>query len=357
MPEAPSPDRPDRPDRPFAGQLAAGWVLLPLRAFLGVTFCVAGLQKLANPTFFDPASPSGIQAQLIASERVSPLHAVLGHLLHLATPLGVAIALGELAVGVGTLLGLWARVAAVGGLVLSLTLFLTVSFHASPYYTGADIVFVFAWAPFVLAGAGGVWSLDSVIAARARQPGPDGRPPADPARRALVLGGTAAGLAAAATAVAAGLAAGLGRLVGGAKVPKSAVGTLGRPGGARVTTTVPATTTTAPPGTTTTKPAGTAIGAAADVPVGGAARFTDPASGAPGLVLQLSPGAFVAYDAVCPHAGCTVGYSTGGRLIVCPCHGSEFNPTNGAVEAGPATRGLRAITVAEGGDGQLYVDG
>jgi len=29
-----------------------GWVLLPLRAFLGFTFCYAGLQKLANPDFF-----------------------------------------------------------------------------------------------------------------------------------------------------------------------------------------------------------------------------------------------------------------------------------------------------------------
>jgi len=396
-----------------------------LRAFLGVTFCFAGLQKLANPNFFNPASPSSIQAQLLASERVSPLHAVLGHLLHLATPIGIAIALGELAVGIGTLLGLWARVAAVGGLVLSLTLFLTVSFHASPYFTGADIVFVFAWTPLVLAGAGGVWSVDAVIADRARQaqPGrarqarpngarqarpngarqarpdgarqtrpdgarqarPDATPGADPARRALVLGATAAGLAAIGTVVVAGLAAGLGRLVGGAKVPRSAEGTLpGAGSGQGTSTTAPASTsapttapaggassTTAPAGSdapstaappptqppATTTPAGTAIGPASDVPVGGSARFTDPSTGDPGLMLQLSQGDFVAYDAVCPHAGCTVGYSPAAKLIVCPCHGSEFNPSSGAVEVGPATRGLRQIRVSEGGDGQLYVDG
>jgi thiosulfate dehydrogenase [quinone] large subunit len=93
------------------------------------------------------------------------------------------------------------------------------------------------------------------------------------------------------------------------------------------------------------------------VPVGGSARFTDPASGDPGLVLQLTKGSYVAYDAVCPHAGCTVGYSPAAQLIVCPCHGSEFNPATGAVEVGPATRGLETIKVAEGGDGQLYVDG
>ena len=156
-----------RYDAPPPRALAlSGWALLPLRAFLGVTFTFAGLQKLANPNFFNANSPSSIQAQLIASIRISPLHELLGHLLRFAGPIGVMIALAELAVGLGTILGLWTRVAAVGGMVLALTLFLTVSFHSSPYYTGADIVFVFAWIPLILAGSGGVLSLDGVIAAR-----------------------------------------------------------------------------------------------------------------------------------------------------------------------------------------------
>ena len=144
----------------------SGWALLPLRAFLGVTFCFAGLQKLANPNFFNANSPSSIQAQLIASIRISPLHELLGHLLRFAVPIGVVIALAEIAVGLGTLLGLWTRLAAAGGLVLAVTLFLTVSFHSSPYYTGADIVFVFAWIPLILAGSGGALSLDARIGAR-----------------------------------------------------------------------------------------------------------------------------------------------------------------------------------------------
>jgi len=51
-------------------------------------------------------------------------------------------------------------------------------------------------------------------------------------------------------------------------------------------------------------------------------------------MLQLSSGSFLAYDAICPHAGCTVGYSSAAKLIVCPCHGSEFNPSNGDVIQG-----------------------
>src|SRR5580692_1434010 len=144
----------------------SGWAMLPLRAFLGFTFCFAGLQKLANPNFFNAASPSSIQAQLIASIRISPLHPLLGHLLRFAVPIGILIAVAELAVGLGTLLGLWTRVAAAGGALLALVLFLTVSFHSSPYYTGADIVFLFAWTPLLLAGSGGAVSADALIANR-----------------------------------------------------------------------------------------------------------------------------------------------------------------------------------------------
>ena len=140
-----------------------GRVLLPLRAFLGFTFCFAGLQKLANPRFFDAADPASIQAQLAGAARRSPVHALISPLTHVAVPLGILIALGELAVGAGTLLGLRARLAAAGGLVLSLMLFLTVSFHSAPYYTGADIVFAFAWTPLLLAGSGSVLSLDAAI--------------------------------------------------------------------------------------------------------------------------------------------------------------------------------------------------
>ena len=141
-----------------------GRALLPLRAFLGFTFCFAGLQKLANPRFFDAADPVSIQSQLAGAAHRSPIHALISPLGHVAVPLGILIAFGELAVGVGTLLGLRARLAAAGGLALSLMLFLTVSFHSAPYYTGADIVFAFAWTPLLLAGPGPVLSLDAAIA-------------------------------------------------------------------------------------------------------------------------------------------------------------------------------------------------
>lgn len=315
---------------------------MPLRAFLGFTFCFAGLQKLANPGFFSVGNPASIQSQLAGAARSSPVHALISPLTHVAVPLGVIIAFAELAIGIGTLLGLWQRAAAGGGILLAFMLFLTVSFHSSPYYTGADIVFVFAWTPLLLAGAGPLLSLDATLAAReaARQRGRSTTP--EVSRKGAItalaaVGGLALG----------GLTAGIGRLAGGSStstkttlppVPNSKRTTKGGGGGHE-----------------TRQPSGQLIGPASDVPVGGAASFTDPGTGNPAIVLRPSSETFLAYDAVCPHAGCTVGYQQSAKLLVCPCHGSEFNPATGAVQAGPAPTGLGRIQITEN-NGHLYVD-
>ncbi len=210
------------------GGIEAGWYLVPLRLFLGVTFVFAGLQKLANPDFFRSSSPISIHAQLLAATHTSPIHALISPLASLSTAVGLVIALGELAVGLGTLFGLFARVAAVGGLLLNLMLFLTVSFHTAPYYTGSDIVFVFAWMPLILAGAAGAPALDTWLA-RQRDLSAAGSLEATAvtapgvSRRSVVsVGAIAAGVAAMA-AVLGGAAAGLGRAIGG--TPASSGGT------------------------------------------------------------------------------------------------------------------------------------
>ena len=121
-----------------------GWLLLPLRAFLGFTFTFAGLQKLANHDFLNPSSAASVQHQMSQLAGQSPIGPLVTLSLHAGTLTGILISLGELAVGVGTLLGLRARLAAAGGAMLALTFFLTVSWNTSPYYYGADIVFLFA---------------------------------------------------------------------------------------------------------------------------------------------------------------------------------------------------------------------
>jgi thiosulfate dehydrogenase [quinone] large subunit len=343
--------------------------MLPLRAFLGFTFCFAGLQKLANPGFFQASNPGSIQMQLAGSVRLSPIRELISPLTHVAVLLGLVIALAELAIGLGTLVGLRQRTAAAGGVALSLMLFLTVSFHASPYYTGADIVFAFAWTPLLIAGAGPVLSADAAIAARERARQASQRPfqragAVEPGRREVTLTGTVTAVTAAAGLVLAGTAAGLGRLAGGVK-DTTGTGQLSAnesapartapapaPAGSHAPAASPSAHDTAAPGGS--HPPGTAIGSAKDVPVGGAASFNDPRTGDPSIVIQPRAGKFVAFDAVCPHAGCTVQYDQSAARLVCPCHGSQFSAATGAVEVGPAATGLAPVSVAEGGNGQLY---
>ncbi len=62
------------------------------------------------------------------------------------------------------------------------------------------------------------------------------------------------------------------------------------------------------------------------------------------------PKGYIAYSKLCTHLGCPVGlYEQELQLLVCPCHQSMFNVTNGAVpEFGPAPRPLPQLP--------LYID-
>jgi thiosulfate dehydrogenase [quinone] large subunit len=329
---------------------ALSLALLPLRAFLGFTFCFAGLQKLANPGFFTAGNPASIQSQLAGAARRSPIHVLISPLTHIAVPLGILIAFAELAIGVGTLLGLWQRLAAAGGVLLSLMLWLTVSFHSAPYYTGADIVFVFAWTPLLLAGAGPLLSLDAYLAARAAA----AAGPSEVSRREVMLKGTATAAVAVGSLITGGVTAALGRLAGGT----SKTGTPGlglSSAGPSASSSASSPAAQAGPQAGGSHPPGKAIGPATAVPVGQAGSFSDPATGDPSIVIQPKAGTFLAFDAVCPHAGCTVQYDPTGNVLVCPCHGSQFNATTGAVELGPALTNLTKLPIAKGQDGQLYV--
>lgn len=147
---------------------AVRYALLPLRIFLGVTFIYAGLDKLTNSAFMH-ASGSGSIGDLMHSVRgSSAIPALVDLALKNPVGFGYAIAFGELAVGIGTLIGLLGRLAAFGGALISLSLWLTVSWASSPYYYGNDLAYLMAWLPLVLAGAP-VLSLDAAIRTRRRR--------------------------------------------------------------------------------------------------------------------------------------------------------------------------------------------
>ena len=43
------------------------------------------------------------------------------------------------------------------------------------------------------------------------------------------------------------------------------------------------------------------------------------------------------------------------KIIVCPCHGSEFEVSTGDVIVGPAPHGLLKLKIEEGSNGNLYL--
>jgi Rieske Fe-S protein len=63
------------------------------------------------------------------------------------------------------------------------------------------------------------------------------------------------------------------------------------------------------------------------------------------LLLQPSPKRFVAFQAVCTHAGCTVAPAPDGRTFRCPCHGAVYDAATGSVLAGPAPAPLPSVPV------------
>ncbi|MGH2516971.1 MAG: TQO small subunit DoxD, partial [Ktedonobacterales bacterium] len=356
------------------------WVLLPLRLFLGVTFVYAGLQKLTDPQYFQPSARGYIGKQIAAFANGTPLHNLLLSTLPHAQVFGALIAFGELAIGLGTLVGLLLRPAAFFGALLSLIFFLSASWRVYPYFYGADIVFLFGWITILIAGptAGGWPALDASVAEWAlAQAAPERRhtlagvlafvlgvPPhrgapesaangsatspsgmvARGARQQPVRGvrGSAYARAQSRRDFLRGTLSGAAGMLG-----LVAVFALFRRGG-----------DSAPTGTGGTSgsgafPAGTAapgganvIAQVSQVPQNSAATFTLPSNGDPGVVVHLNNDKFVAFDATCTHAGCPVQYNPQDQLLECPCHGAAFDPAqNAAPVQGPTNTPLTPVNI------------
>ena len=96
------------------------------------------------------------------------------------------------------------------------------------------------------------------------------------------------------------------------------------------------------------------IAATSAIPVGKAKSFIDPATGGPAWAVHPSYGTFIAFSAVCTHAGCPVQYDPATVQFVCPCHGGVYNARTGHVVSGPPPAPLQAIAV-RAVDGQLWV--
>lgn len=360
----------------------SGWVIVPLRLFLGVTFVYAGLQKLTDPQYFNPAARGYIGTQIVGFAHGSPLH---DFLLNVAAPhavlFGACVAYGELAIGLGVLVGLLLRPAAFFGLLLNLIFFLSADWHVYPYFYGSDIVYLFGWLTLLLAGPANqvLPALDTWLAIRLIerakpreqprwaafytmllgvkvgptvyppyaqmppvQPGPQPQiaalaqpsgQPLQPGRRNFLWGAVSGGTAMLALTWLAGVL----RLLPGSTNTNTfttqVTSTLGSP----VVNTTPTGSNPSPGGV---------IAKISAVPTNSAFSFTLPSNSDPGLLIHLNNGQFVAYDALCTHAGCLVDFDPSSGQLVCPCHGASFDPAKAAaVLTGPAQTPLTSVAI------------
>jgi cytochrome b6-f complex iron-sulfur subunit len=64
--------------------------------------------------------------------------------------------------------------------------------------------------------------------------------------------------------------------------------------------------------------------------------------GQPAVILQPSPGQFIALSAVCTHLGCIVQWQPDKQEFLCPCHAGRFN-AEGQVLGGPPPKPLAPL--------------
>jgi thiosulfate dehydrogenase [quinone] large subunit len=335
-----------------------GLALLPLRLFLGVTFTYAGYQKLADPGFFRPGSPTYIGTQLLGYARASALRGLLTTAAHHPSLTGWCVALAEVTVGAFLIAGLLTRFAALAAATFSLVLFLATTWDVYPYFLGADLPFLVLALTLALSGPRDPWCLDKALEKRsvarsataAGHQEPEGG--AGVSRREM-LAATGAVLGAAVGIV------GVSRAVSAARdrVPRRLTGAKGLPPTTSTSTAGSTSTSTSVPGGGPggPPPSGPAAPVATTDEVGEAGKAVITPAGDP-VLLVPSGNEILAYSAVCTHASCTVGFDPQRRLIVCPCHGSRFDPATGDVVRGPARLPLDSLPVAVR-KGEVFLEG
>jgi arsenite oxidase small subunit len=102
-----------------------------------------------------------------------------------------------------------------------------------------------------------------------------------------------------------------------------------------------------------------------DLAVNDSIIFEYPHKDRPALLIHLSDGGFVAFDALCTHLGCQIhynkipvaGWESNPRQNFCPCHGGVFDPKTGNVLGGPPPRPQPKIKLEIDGQGNIFANG
>ncbi|OIQ72618.1 cytochrome b6-f complex iron-sulfur subunit [mine drainage metagenome] len=297
-----------------------------LRVWLGVTFLYAGWNKASDGAFFTSGSSHYIGSQLAGFAHGSPIGPLLNVAAQHPMIFGWLTLLAEMAIGIAVLLNVASMPAAIAGALLSLTLWLSSSWHVHPYFLGSDSAYFVMWGAYVLML---LPSKEVPVRARGRTSRATGAVSPEMGRREVVRIAAVGGLA-----IFGGL---LGRLLKSS--PRSATSASQSP--ASQSSSANASTSTSS-GTTT---GGHVLASLSSLAVGSAVNFTAN-NGDPAVLIRTGKAKVCAFDAICTHNGCTVEYDPGSQTLICPCHGAQYDPlSHAAVLAGPAPAPLAEIPV------------
>jgi Rieske Fe-S protein len=68
-------------------------------------------------------------------------------------------------------------------------------------------------------------------------------------------------------------------------------------------------------------------------------------AGTNAILFRSSTDKVYALSRICTHQGCEVNFEKAGNKLVCPCHGANYQASDGAVISGPTTESLAKINV------------
>ena len=283
------------------------WSVRLLRLWLGITFTYAGLDKALDGGFLNPEATTYIGKQLAGFAQQSPISPLLNKMVEHATLVGAGTMVGEIAIGLATLFGVFPFLAAIAGAGLSASLWLSSSFYVTPYFLASNTAYLILWLVFALSVMPRKRTVSRVLNVDRRG----------------AIGIGVVGLLSVAFAVVGNLFA------RPARIASSAVKIVTKKGGG-----APA----------------NAIASISDLNVGGALQIKL-ASGDPGILIRTATDAVCAFSAVCTHEGCSVDYDSVSKELICPCHGARFDPLqNGKAIGGPTRTPLTELPVEISGE-------
>ena len=81
-----------------------------------------------------------------------------------------------------------------------------------------------------------------------------------------------------------------------------------------------------------------------DLAVGQSLEFTSSA-GISAILFRISEDKVYALSRICTHEGCSVDFDMNQNRLICPCHGANYEASDGSVISGPTTKSLAKIKV------------